>query len=124
MADIMQYVWPLTVLVIFLGMLAIGWRSLDIAHDLAKIFLQAGLSPQGLQLPKPAPVPVPTPVTKPIPTLPTLEVPDTVVDQGLVNFIKKQEGYSAKAYWDYKQWTSGYGTKANSATEVIDEAET
>ena len=123
MADIMQYVWPLTVLVIFLGMLAIVWRSLTIAHDLAKIVLQAGLSPQGLQLPKPAPVPVPTPVTKPIPTLPTLEVPDTVVDQGLVNFIKKQEGYSAKAYWDYKQWTSGYGTKANSATEVIDEAE-
>jgi len=45
------------------------------------------------------------------------------VDQGLVNFVKKQEGFSAKAYWDYKQYSIGYGTKANSATEVIDEAE-
>src|SRR5260370_19611090 len=125
MADVMQYIWPATVLVIFLGMLAIVWRALTIAHDLAKIVLQAGLTPQGLQLPtiqlpKPAPVPVPQPL--PIPK-PTPEVPDEVIDQGLVNFIKKEEGFRAQAYWDYKQYSIGYGTKATSATEVIDQAE-
>ena len=125
MADVMQYIWPATVLVIFLGMLAIVWRALTIAHDLAKIVLQAGLTPQGLQLPtiqlpKPAPVPVPKPL--PIPK-PTPEVPDEAIDQGLVNFIKKEEGFRAQAYWDYKQYSIGYGTKATSATEVIDQAE-
>ncbi|SRR5216683_3412612 len=59
---------------------------------------------------KPSPAPV---CTKPI----------EVVDQGLVNFIKKEEGFQAKAYWDYKQYSIGYGTKATSATEVITEAE-
>ena len=42
-----------------------------------------------------------------------------------VNFIKSKEGYSDKAYWDYGQYTIGYGTKAKTANEVIsrDEAE-
>jgi len=124
MTDIMQYVWPITVLVIFLGMLAVVWRALTIAHDLAKIVLQAGLSPQGLQLPKPAPAPSSAPASKPVSVPgPTPEVSDEVVDQGLVNFIKKQEGFQPKAYWDYKQYSIGYGTKATSATEVIDQAE-
>src|SRR5258708_2621471 len=105
MSELMQYIWPITVLVIFGGMLALCWKALNIAHDLAKIVLQSGLTPQ-VSLPKipivPRPAaPIPAPV--PIPASPTPEVPDEVIDQGLVNFIKKQEGYSAKAYWDYKQ---------------------
>ena len=37
--------------------------------------------------------------------------------------IKRSEGYSARAYWDVKQWSIGYGTRARSADEVIDEKE-
>ncbi len=59
-------------------------------------------------MPSPAPV-----CTKPV----------DVVDQGLMNFIKKEEGFQAKAYWDYKQYSIGYGTKAASSAEVITEAE-
>lgn len=41
----------------------------------------------------------------------------------LVDFLKQEEGYSAKAFWDHKQYSIGYGTKASSPNEVIDEAE-
>lgn len=37
--------------------------------------------------------------------------------------IKGFEGYYEKAYWDYKQWTVGYGSKAKSQNEVIDRNE-
>lgn len=37
--------------------------------------------------------------------------------------IKKFEGYYPKAYWDYKQWTIGYGSKAKSKNETIDRPE-
>lgn len=37
--------------------------------------------------------------------------------------IKKFEGFYQKPYWDYKQWTSGFGTKAANPGEVIDQAE-
>jgi GH24 family phage-related lysozyme (muramidase) len=110
---VLLYILAASALVIFIGMLAVVWKSLTIAHDLAKIVLQAGITPpQGL--PKPSPPPV---VPKPAPQ------PSVVVDQGLVNAVKKFEGFAAKAAWDYKQYTNGYGTKALSATEVIDEAE-
>ncbi len=33
------------------------------------------------------------------------------VTQELVDFIKQLEGFSSKPYWDYSQWTVGYGTK-------------
>jgi lysozyme len=33
------------------------------------------------------------------------------------------EGFSPKAYWDNKQYSIGYGTRANSPTEQIDQAE-
>jgi GH24 family phage-related lysozyme (muramidase) len=33
-----------------------------------------------------------------------------------VDLIKSCEGFSAKAYWDYKQWTIGYGTYVASDT--------
>lgn len=37
--------------------------------------------------------------------------------------IKGFEGYYEKAYWDYKQWTIGYGSKAKSQNEVINRNE-
>lgn len=128
MIDVMQYVWPATVLIIFGGMLALCWRALSIAHDLASIVLKSGLQlPAGVPpevIPKAVPPKVPVPAAPvPAPAEPTPEVSDDAVDQGLVNFIKKQEGFASKAYWDYKQYSIGYGTKANSPTEVIDQAE-
>ena len=117
-----QYLWPLTTLVIFVGMTALNWRSLTIAHDLAKLALEKAPA----QPPAATPISAPTP--KPVPTQPASVTPaptpeTTVVDEGLVNFIKKEEGFRANAYWDYKQYSIGYGTKANSSTETISEAE-
>lgn len=36
--------------------------------------------------------------------------------QKTVDLIKECEGFSAMAYWDYKQWTIGYGTYVESDT--------
>jgi GH24 family phage-related lysozyme (muramidase) len=36
--------------------------------------------------------------------------------------IKSSEGYQATPKWDYKQWTSGYGTRASGPDEVLDKA--
>ena len=116
-------------LVIFLGMLAISWKALGIAHDLAKTVLQSG----GI-VPQPAPIPAPAPLPahpEAVPAAPATHTaappistqPVDIVDQGLVNFIKQTEGLKLKAYWDYKQYSIGYGTKANSATEIITQAE-
>ena len=33
----------------------------------------------------------------------------------LIEVIKKWEGFAEKPYWDYAQWTVGYGTKAPDA---------
>ncbi len=111
-------------LIIFLGMLAISWRALGIAHDLAKTVLLQGGMPQPQPKPKvvpPSPQQTSTAVVTPPASVSTQPV--DVVDQGLVNFIKKAEGFTPKAMWDYKQYSIGYGTKANSATEVITESE-
>ena len=122
-ADIAQYIWPLTVLVIFTGMLTIAWRALSIAHDLAELVLKQGL-PQAKAVPSQEQLPTPTPAPAPAPPAPTVpEPPHPLVNNALLDFVAKQEGFSAKAYWDYKQWTIGYGTKASSSTEVITEAE-
>jgi len=40
-----------------------------------------------------------------------------------VDLIKKFEGFSAHAYWDYQQYSIGYGTKAKSPNEVITQEE-
>lgn len=50
----------------------------------------------------------------------------TGVSQRCVDFIKKFEGFNAVAFWDYKQWTVGYGTRASGKGETItkQEAET
>jgi GH24 family phage-related lysozyme (muramidase) len=121
-----EFLWPITVLVVFCGMAALVWRALGIAHDLAKLALQGGIVEAA---PKPvvaagkpavgvvATAKASTPVSVPAPTS------GAVVDQGLINFIKKQEGFSAKPYWDYKQWTVGFGTKASGESDVVTEAE-
>lgn len=122
--EILQYIWPVTVLVIFLGMLLVVLRALSITHDLAKTVLAQ--SPRALPEPAPTPAaPVHPPVAKPSPAVPPAG-PITeamVVDEGLVNFIKKQEGFRAKPYWDYKQWTVGYGTRASGPNDTVTEAE-
>ena len=39
-----------------------------------------------------------------------------------VEGIRKHEGFDRKAFWDYKQYTNGYGTRAKYPGEVIDRA--
>jgi lysozyme len=46
-----------------------------------------------------------------------------MLDQSYLDAIKKFEGYSAKARWDYAQDSNGYGTRARYAGEIIDKAE-
>jgi lysozyme len=48
------------------------------------------------------------------------------VDASLMEFVKELEGFSAKAFPDYQQYSIGYGTRAKSANETITrpEAET
>ncbi len=41
----------------------------------------------------------------------------------LLEQLKKDEGFSPKAYWDIKQWTYGYGTKAPGEGATISEEE-
>lgn len=43
--------------------------------------------------------------------------------QSLLNLIKAKEGFSAKAFWDHKQWTNGYGTQAKDGSETITKEE-
>lgn len=43
------------------------------------------------------------------------------ISQDGVEFIKKYETFIPKAFWDYKQWSIGYGTKSFKG-EVITEA--
>lgn len=46
-----------------------------------------------------------------------------MIDQNYLDAIKKFEGYSSEARWDYAQNSNGYGTRARYAGEVIDKAE-
>ena len=47
----------------------------------------------------------------------------TAPSKSLLNMIKAKEGFSAKAFWDHKQWTNGYGTQAKDGSEVITKEE-
>jgi GH24 family phage-related lysozyme (muramidase) len=131
MADVLQNLLSkVDLLIVFMGMAVLLWRSLSalqssnsenvsLTQMLAQLLVgqpvKVPTTPAALSAAKPGTVP-PKPVTTP-------EVPDEAIDQGLVDFIKKMEGFRATAYWDYKQYSIGYGTKATSATEVIDQAE-
>jgi lysozyme len=46
-----------------------------------------------------------------------------MLDPSYLDAIKKFEGFSAEARWDYAQDSNGYGTRARYAGEVIDKAE-
>lgn len=63
-------------------------------------------------------------VKKPSDVAPKYQLPKKLSfsDNG-VDLLKKYEGYSAKAFWDYKQWSIGYGSKAKDRNEVIDRKE-
>lgn len=45
---------------------------------------------------------------------------DDPLDPYLVDAVKKFEGFTAIPGWDYKQYSSGYGTKTNDPNERID----
>jgi lysozyme len=46
------------------------------------------------------------------------------VNEALVSQVKKLEGYYPKAYWDYKQWSIGHGTRARAGqTTTREQAE-
>ena len=45
------------------------------------------------------------------------------IDPQFLEGIKKSEGYTPRATWDYKQNSVGYGTRAKYPGEVIDQAE-
>lgn len=114
MTSVFESLLPqLPALIVFLGMFALVWRALGIAHDLSKLALEK----PAVQPDHPASIPAKPPAPKP--------APDNTepVDQGLVAAVKNFEGFSAKAYGDYKQFSIGYGTRAHSPNEVIDEAE-
>lgn len=100
-------------LLVFLTMAALMWRQ-QRSNDRAVEILDGALARQQMG---------PRPPPKVGPPLAIPSKPGTVVDQGLLSWMKKEEGFSAKAYPDYHQYSIGYGTKANSPTEVIDETE-
>ena len=47
----------------------------------------------------------------PMAAIPAKAAADFTVSQECVDIIKKWEGFSEKPYYDYKQWTVGYGTR-------------
>lgn len=54
------------------------------------------------------------PVAPAAPVSDTGPLPDKYMDA-----IKKLEGFDPKAFWDFKQYTNGYGTRAKSSGEII-----
>lgn len=63
---------------------------------------------------KPTAKPTEAPTTAP--TEPPVEGPMTVSDD-FIAVLKKMEGFHPVAYWDYSQWTIGYGTKCPEGKE-------
>jgi GH24 family phage-related lysozyme (muramidase) len=43
--------------------------------------------------------------------------------KSLLEMIKAKEGFRAKAFWDHKQWSIGYGTQAKDGSEVVTKEE-
>ena len=39
----------------------------------------------------------------------------------LIKQLKIDEGFAPRAFWDLKQYTNGYGTKAKHENEIIDQ---
>lgn len=66
--------------------------------------------------PTEAPTVKPTEAPTTAPTEPPAEGPMTVSDE-FIAVLKKMEGFHPVAYWDYSQWTIGYGTKCPEGKE-------
>lgn len=47
----------------------------------------------------------------------------TGISDRLLSFVKSKEGFDKKAFWDYHQWSVGYGSVAKYPNEVISESE-
>lgn len=45
------------------------------------------------------------------------------IDDTYLDAVRRFEGFYPRPYWDVRQWTSGYGTRAGGPGEVIDRAE-
>lgn len=62
--------------------------------------------------------------SRPYPNRPLPKVSTTTEsDSSLINFVKKYEQFSPTPYWDYKQYSIGYGTKAEPDDKSISEQE-
>jgi GH24 family phage-related lysozyme (muramidase) len=90
----------------------------------AGVPLTSGETPFTTVSPSPA-----APVTSTSPTKTTTPIGSGPSD-GLINFLKEKENPAlaknkgtSKAFWDYKQYSIGYGTKASGPNEIISEAE-
>src|SRR5262245_52393664 len=60
--------------------------------------------------------PTAEPPIAPVPAMPSSE-------KEFRDMLKKSEGYTPRASWDYKQYSVGYGSKARYPNEVIDRPE-
>jgi len=114
-----EYVPIILCVALVLQSFGLIWIILKMVNVLA---LDRQVRVQAPVAPTPSAEPAPTP-GKGVPASPPSPVPASPIDQGLVDFIKKAEGFQAKPYWDYKQWTHGYGTKASGPNDVITEAD-
>ena len=47
----------------------------------------------------------------PVAAIPAKAASEFTASQEMIEILKTWEGFSAKPYWDYKQWTVGYGTR-------------
>ena len=43
--------------------------------------------------------------------------------QWYIDRLKKSEGFRSKPYWDFKQWSVGYGTRASGPNDIVTKAE-
>ena len=50
----------------------------------------------------------------------TPQVLPATLDEYYMNEIRRMEGFSSRPYWDVRQWSSGYGTRAGGPNESID----
>ncbi len=48
----------------------------------------------------------------PMMAVPVSAASEFVASEAMIEFLKKMEGFSLYPYWDYSQWTVGYGTRA------------
>src|ERR1700757_2553084 len=109
------------ILVFALGLL--GVQSLALIYVVIRLIGVADKALARAQGPEPVAPPVVPPAAHPPavtpspakpPVGPVLDHPagTVVLDDKMLAFLRQQEGFTPKAFWDYKQWTNGYGTKA------------